>query len=226
MFVSLETNQFAGSPWSSFVGSCKCLALGCYPTLFCWMIRCVLLPAQQTSHKYQSLQETDLCLVCRTVLHAKLWFNDGKSKICLLKHFSLCPNFYSSSSFSYRSHSFHFQYAVPPLLNQSTSLSLESTDLSYQPGAQTAAISVFLKSDDLALEEPEVMSLGIILSSAQCYDLTITPTEIVILDSSGKRWALWRRNILHCHNIIIGCVAKTVTWKSGVTLQCHGTHAV
>lgn len=109
----------------------------------------------------------------------------------------------------------HFQYAVPPLSNQSTSLSLESTDLSYQPGAQTAAISVFLKSDDLALEEPEVMSLGIILSSAQCYDLTITPTEIVILDSSGKRLALGRRNILHCH--IIGCVAKTVTWKSGVT---------
>ena len=80
-----------------------------------------------------------------------------------------------------------YSHMPDPLLEASSTLSLVTTELNYQPNIQTAGITVSLRDDSLALEEPEILSLGIILSSEQCYDLAITPTEIVIKDDDGKQ---------------------------------------
>lgn len=73
-----------------------------------------------------------------------------------------------------------------PLLNATSPLSLLTTELHYESLSTSASVAVELRDNDIALEVPEVVSLGIILSSSQCYDLTITATEITVLDNDGK----------------------------------------
>jgi hypothetical protein len=70
-----------------------------------------------------------------------------------------------------------------PVLDATSPLSLVTTDLEYQPASPTAGITVALRDDDIALEEEEQLSLGILLTSSECYDFTITPTQITILDN-------------------------------------------
>ena len=72
-----------------------------------------------------------------------------------------------------------------PVLDATSPLSLVTTDLEYQPASPTAGITVALRDDDIALEEEEQLSLGILLTSSECYDFTITPTQITILDNDG-----------------------------------------
>ena len=77
-----------------------------------------------------------------------------------------------------------FAFTVPTL-DASGPLSLATTELEYEPTSRSTAITVALQDDDIALEAPETLSLGILLTSSECYDLTITSTQITILDDDG-----------------------------------------
>ena len=72
-----------------------------------------------------------------------------------------------------------------PVLDASSPLTLLTRELFYVSASLSAGIEVELRDDIIALEQPQLMSLGIILSSTECYDLTITPTHITILDDDG-----------------------------------------
>ena len=75
-------------------------------------------------------------------------------------------------------------YTVPAL-DDSSPLSLVTTELEYEPTPQATSITVTLRDDNIALEEPEELSLGILLTSSECHDLTITSTQITVLDDDG-----------------------------------------
>ena len=83
-----------------------------------------------------------------------------------------------------------------PLLNSTSSLSLETRELTYEPGTATASLAVVLRDDHVALQQPKQLALGILLSSSQCYDLTISSTLITILDSDGDHNNITHNNII------------------------------
>ena len=72
-----------------------------------------------------------------------------------------------------------------PELAASGPLVLLTSQLPYQSGSNSATVSVELMDNSLALEQPRVVSLGIVLSSSECYDLAIAPTLITVLDDDG-----------------------------------------
>ncbi|CAI8008523.1 hypothetical protein GBAR_LOCUS5833 [Geodia barretti] len=81
------------------------------------------------------------------------------------------------------SKSITFHLTPDPELDANGPLALLTTELSYQAGTDSASVAVKLRDNTLGLEQPQVVSLGIILSSAECYDLAIAPTLITILDN-------------------------------------------
>ena len=76
-------------------------------------------------------------------------------------------------------------FITDPELESSGLLVLLTTELPYQSGSDTATVSVEVQDNLLALEQPRAISLGIVLSSLECYDLTIAPTLISVLDDDG-----------------------------------------
>lgn len=72
-----------------------------------------------------------------------------------------------------------------PVLDDSSPLTLLTSELRYEPSLQSAGIDVEFRDNAMALEEPQEVVLGIRLSSSQCYDLNITPTSITLLDDDG-----------------------------------------
>ena len=62
---------------------------------------------------------------------------------------------------------------------------LLTSELYYESTTRSSGIDVQLNNNDIALEEPQEVVLGIRLSSIQCYDLTITPTNITVQDNDG-----------------------------------------
>ena len=65
---------------------------------------------------------------------------------------------------------------IDPVLDASSPLTQLTRELFYEFASLSAGIEVELRDDVIALEPPQLMSLGIVLSSSECYDLAITPT--------------------------------------------------
>ena len=120
-----------------------------------------------------------------------------------------------------------------PELDVST-LTLVTRELSYEQGPQSAAIAVELLDNQLALEQPQQVSLGIILSSSECYDLTIPPTLVTILDNDGMLCSLAVADIIvmrYMHNILLALkldIIYSAGWQewAGMPAKTHTENAV